>query len=325
MQLEQQQFIYEFAEHVEDRLITLEQGLLNLQTAEDSDLYQLIGILNSVQEGAQMLGLSSIETTAYNLQNNLRLLRSHPIKVDQKLESLFLQGFDALCLLVKQLEDPFGISDNTVNQSVLGIEPVFQALKTYLDYLINPYVPFAEIEQVFPLESAVKNAAAEYGKQADVMIEGRDILIPESLLKHLPKLFSHLINNAIAHGIELPDVRQQAGKSPVGQIVLRAFSQGNQIAIAFSDDGAGIDVERVKAKALEKRLISTSQARTLSAQEVYELLYHPDFTTKDERDLRAGTGFGLNIVRTELNKIGGVISTDSIPGKGTTFTILYRF
>jgi chemosensory pili system protein ChpA (sensor histidine kinase/response regulator) len=132
-----------------------------------------------------------------------------------------------------------------------------------------------------------------------------------------------LVNNAIAHGIESPEVRQAAGKAPIGQIALRAFHQGNQIVISFTDDGAGIDVERVKAKAIEKGLIKSDEAQSLSTIQVYELLYYPDFSTKDERDLRAGLGFGLDVIRTELTKIGGVISTDSTLGKGTTFTIVY--
>ncbi len=118
-------------------------------------------------------------------------------------------------------------------------------------------------------------------------------------------------------------MRQTLGKSPVGQIVMSAFYQDKQTVIMFSDDGAGIDVERVKAKAIKKGLITITQAQILSPEAVYELLYHPDFSTKDERDLRAGTGFGLDIVRTELNKIGGSISTISLPGKGTTFKIIY--
>jgi len=118
-------------------------------------------------------------------------------------------------------------------------------------------------------------------------------------------------------------VRQTLGKSPVGQIVVSAFHQDNQTVITFSDDGAGIDLERVKAKAIKKGLITITQAQLLSPDAVYELLYHPDFSTKDERDLRAGTGFGLDIVRTELNKIGGSIFTNSLPGKETMFKIIY--
>jgi len=321
---QQQQFIEDFGERAKYHLCTIEQGLLNLQKAEDIELlYQILRAVHSINEGAGMVGLSSINQTAYRFQMCLETLRDYPIKVDQQLESLFLQVVDALYLLVNKLEEPFGLTENDASKIISDTEPVFQALKAHLALLINPQVPFAEIEQIFPLKSAVQKAAAEYNKQAEVIIEGRETFIPKSLLKQLPRLLSHLVNNAIAHGIELPEVRQAAGKAPIGQIALRAFHQGNQIVISFTDDGAGIDVERVKAKAIEKGLIKSDEAQSLSTIQVYELLYCPDFSTKDERDLRAGLGFGLDVIRTELTKIGGVISTDSTLGKGTTFTIVY--
>jgi chemosensory pili system protein ChpA (sensor histidine kinase/response regulator) len=321
---QQQQFIEDFGERAKDHLYTMEQGLLNLQKAKEIEVvYQILRAIHSINEGAAVVGLSSINQTAHRFQKYLEALRDYPVEFDQKLESLFLQVIDALYLLVNKLEEPFGLTENEASKIISDTEPVFQALKAHLDLLINPQVPFAEIEQIFPLKSAVQNAADEYSKQAEVIIDGRETLIPESILKQLPRLLTHLVNNAIAHGIELPEVRQAAGKSPVGQIVLRAFCQGNKIVISFTDDGAGIDVERVKAKAIEKELIKIDEAQSLSTIQVYELLYCPDFSTKDERDLRAGLGFGLDVIRTELTKLGGVISTNSKPGKGTNFTIVY--
>ncbi|MCL1471119.1 ATP-binding protein [Argonema antarcticum] len=303
---DQREFIKEFVENAKDHLYIIEQGLLNLQVAKDPEsVNQILRAVESLKLGAEMLGIKSIERTAHRLRKLLEIVRDYPIQFDQSLASLFIQIFDALDLLVNELESIFGLNENFSSQVVSDIESVFQSLQDKLNMPINPRVPFAEIEQIFPLYSAVQNAATEYGKQAEVKIEEQEILISTSVLKHLPKLLTHLINNAIAHGIELPEVRQAAGKSPVGQIKIRVFSQGNQTAIAFSDDGAGIDIERVKTKAIEKGLITSSQAQTISTAELYELLYHPDFTTKDKRDLRAGLGFGMDIIRTELNKKGG--------------------
>jgi chemosensory pili system protein ChpA (sensor histidine kinase/response regulator) len=321
---QQQQFIEDFAERAKDHLYTIEQGLLKLQKVKDLELlYQILRAIHSINEGAEMIGLIIINQTAHRLQSCIETLRDYPIEFDKNLESLFLQVVDALYLLVNKLEEPFGLTESDASKIILDTEPVFQALKAHLAFLINPPIPFAELEQIFPLKSAVQNAADEYGKQVEVIIEGQETFIPKLLLKQLPRLLSHLVNNAIAHGIELPEVRQAAGKSPVAQIALRAVHQDNQIVISFSDDGAGIDVERVKAKAIEKGLIKIDEAQSLSKIQVYELLYCPGFSTKDERDLRAGLGFGLDVIRTELTKIGGIISTDSTPGKETTFTIVY--
>ncbi|HAX74482.1 MAG TPA: hypothetical protein DCY88_01245 [Cyanobacteria bacterium UBA11372] len=182
-------------------------------------------------------------------------------------------------------------------------------------------VPFAEIERVFPLFRYVRDKAAELGKQAELRIEGRETLIDKLILEHLSDPMKHLINNGLAHGIEAPEVRQRQGKPPVGRITLSAFHQGNQTVISFSDDGAGIDVERLKAKAVEKRLISPEQAKSLSRIEAYELLYLSGLSTKDKADLIAGKGVGMDVVRTNVSEIRGTITTDSTQGKGTSFTI----
>lgn len=182
-------------------------------------------------------------------------------------------------------------------------------------------VPFGEIERVFPLMRYVRDKAAEFGKQAEIKIEGRETLIDKLILEHFSDPLKHLVNNAIAHGIETPEVRQRIGKSPVGRIVIRAFHQGNQTVITFSDDGAGIDVERVKTKALQKGLITREEAKTMSRHDMYQLIYHPGFSTKDEADSMAGRGVGMDVVLTSLSEIRGTINTDSTQGKGTTFTV----
>ncbi|MBD2041546.1 response regulator [Microcoleus sp. FACHB-672] len=182
-------------------------------------------------------------------------------------------------------------------------------------------VPFSSLERVFPLARAVRDKAIEHGKQAEIRLEGRDTMLDKLILEHLSDPLKHLINNAIAHGIEMPEVRQRLGKPAVGRITIRAFHQGNQTVISFSDDGAGIDTERVKIKAAEKGLIKQSDVATMSRLDVYELLYHPGFSTMEQANMTAGRGVGMDVIRNDLSEIRGVITTDSTPGKGTTFTI----
>lgn len=179
--------------------------------------------------------------------------------------------------------------------------------------------PFSEVTT--PLERGVRESAIKEGKQAQLRIEGRDTLIDKMILGHLKDPLTHLLNNAIAHGIEPPDVRQSFGKPPVGNIAVRAFHQGNQTVISVKDDGAGIDSERVKAKAINKGMITAEQARSLSRLDVYDLLFQPGFSTKDQADALAGRGVGLDVVRTRISELRGTISIDSAAGKGTTFTI----
>ncbi|SKB15450.1 CheA Signal Transduction Histidine Kinases (STHK) [Planktothrix sp. PCC 11201] len=171
------------------------------------------------------------------------------------------------------------------------------------------------------LKRPVRDISIKCGKQAELFVEGRDTLIDKMLLGKLHDPLIHLVNNAITHGIEPADVRTAAGKSAVGRISIRVFHQGNQTIIAVSDDGGGIDVNRVKNKAIQKGIITAEDAESMSNPEIYDLLFLPNFSTKDVADEFAGRGVGMDVVRTSLTDIRGAITTDSTLGHGTTFTI----
>ena len=180
-------------------------------------------------------------------------------------------------------------------------------------------VPFAQ--NADRLLRAVHEIARKLGKEAQLQVEGRETLIDKMILEHLYDPMTHLVNNALTHGIESPQVRQAGGKPRVGKVTLRAFHQGNQTVISISDDGAGIDPERVRVKAVEQKLITPGEAKTLTNVELYDCLFHPGFSTKDKADDFSGRGVGMDVVRTSLSEIRGTIHIDSARGKGTTFTI----
>ncbi|MGF1673477.1 MAG: response regulator, partial [Rivularia sp. (in: cyanobacteria)] len=171
------------------------------------------------------------------------------------------------------------------------------------------------------LERGVRDNSIKCGKQVNLIIEGQDTLVDKMILQYLTDPLTHLLNNAIVHGIETPEERESRGKPAQGTIKIRAFHQGNQTVISVSDDGAGIDAEKVKKKAVKVGLITAEQAKTISRMEVYELLFHSGFSTKDEADQLAGRGVGMDVVRTSISEIRGAITTDSSLGKGTKFTI----
>jgi chemosensory pili system protein ChpA (sensor histidine kinase/response regulator) len=180
-------------------------------------------------------------------------------------------------------------------------------------------VPFAQTADRLP--RAVRDISQKLRKEAQLYVEGRETLIDKMILEHLSDPMTHLINNALTHGIETPEVRRAAGKSSTGKITLRAFHQGNQTVISVSDDGAGIDPERVRAKAIERKLITPQEAKTLPNLDLYNFLFHPGFTTKDKEDEYAGRGVGMDVVLTSMSEIRGTVHIDSTLGKGTTFTI----
>lgn len=180
-------------------------------------------------------------------------------------------------------------------------------------------VPFSQVTD--RVKRGVRDNAIKCGKQVELVIEGQDTLIDKMILEHLTDPLIHMLNNAIAHGIETPSERISKGKQPVGIISVRAFHQGNQTVISVSDDGAGINADYVKQKAIKVGLITQEQARDLSRMEVYELLFQPNFSTLDTADDLAGRGVGMDVVRTSISEIRGTITTDSTLGKGTSFTI----
>jgi chemotaxis protein histidine kinase CheA/ActR/RegA family two-component response regulator len=180
-------------------------------------------------------------------------------------------------------------------------------------------IPFAQTAD--RLQRGVRDNGLKYGKQVELTVEGRDTLIDKVILESLTDPLIHMVNNGIAHGIESIADRQAAGKPADGKIMIRALHQGNQTIISISDDGAGIDTERVKQKAIEKGIITPQKAATMSKAEIYDLLFLPSFSTKDQADELAGRGVGMDVVRTSITEIRGTITTESTLGVGTTFTI----
>ncbi|WP_024545539.1 hybrid sensor histidine kinase/response regulator [Picosynechococcus sp. NKBG15041c] len=180
-------------------------------------------------------------------------------------------------------------------------------------------IPFSQAAD--RLVRPVREISLKLNKRASLNIEGREVLIDKMILEQLYDPLTHLINNAITHGIESPDVRLSRKKPPGGTVTLKAYLQGNQIVISIADDGAGIDAEAITRKALEKNLITPDQLRNLSQQDIYDFIFHAGFTTREQADDFAGRGVGMDVVRTALGSIRGTINIESELGKGTTFTI----
>ncbi|TYQ31827.1 response regulator [Pseudanabaena sp. UWO310] len=180
-------------------------------------------------------------------------------------------------------------------------------------------VPFAQIADRLP--RGIRDRALKTGKQAELEIFGRETLIDKAILESLTDPLTHLVNNAIDHGLEDPATRQAAGKSATGRLTVRAYHQGNQTVISISDDGAGISPDRVKKSAVSKGVRSQAEVDRLNDTEVYALLFEAGFSTAAQADEFKGRGVGLDVVKTCLDDIRGVIIVESVIGKGTTFTI----
>ncbi|MEM8577218.1 MAG: chemotaxis protein CheA [Pseudomonadota bacterium] len=165
----------------------------------------------------------------------------------------------------------------------------------------------------------VREASAAAFKDVTLITEGEETEVDKTVIERLADPLTHMIRNAIDHGLERPEGRAQAGKSPEGVVRLSAAHRSGRVIITISDDGAGIDRAKVQAKALAQGLITADAA--LSDAEIDALLFQPGFSTADAVSSLSGRGVGMDVVRASIQELGGRISIASTPGEGTTFTI----
>ncbi|MGH8315422.1 MAG: chemotaxis protein CheA, partial [Steroidobacterales bacterium] len=181
--------------------------------------------------------------------------------------------------------------------------------------------PFATLLDVFP--RFVRELSRDLGKEAELVLRGADIEIDRRVLQELKDPLTHLVRNALHHGIEMPDVRRRAGKPSRGALTIDIGARdGNRIEISLIDDGAGIDAEAVKARALKLGTISGEQAQALGGEQLLSLVFHSGVSTSPVITDISGRGLGLAIVSEMVQKLGGTLSVKSVPDRGTTFQIV---
>jgi two-component system, chemotaxis family, sensor kinase CheA len=154
-----------------------------------------------------------------------------------------------------------------------------------------------------------------------LVISGQDTDLDKGLLDAIAEPLTHLVRNAVSHGIERSRERELAGKNPVGKIRLDAYHQANQLVVEISDDGGGIDAAKLKAKALKVDLINLEEAERMSQAEAMELIFRPGFSTADEITEISGRGVGLDVVRSVLHRLKGTVELETQPGQGTKFRL----
>jgi two-component system chemotaxis sensor kinase CheA len=167
----------------------------------------------------------------------------------------------------------------------------------------------------------VRDLSQSLGKRVRLQMEGQETELDKSLLEAIKDPLTHAVRNSLDHGFEDPDVRAGAGKDPEGVLKLRAVQEGSHVIIEVADDGAGIAVEKVRAKAIERGLITSDRADRLGERELLQLIFLPGFSTAAVVTNVSGRGVGMDVVRTNVEKIGGKVEIDSKPGKGTTLRL----
>lgn len=167
----------------------------------------------------------------------------------------------------------------------------------------------------------VRDLSRTLGKQCALVIDGKDVELDKTIIEAIGDPLTHLIRNSVDHGVESPDVRQQNGKPAEGTVHLKAFHQDGKVNISISDDGAGIDAARLKVKAVEKGLITQERADAMSDAEALRLIFMPGFSTAEQVSAVSGRGVGMDVVKTNFERLGGSVDIDTVLGKGTTMTI----
>jgi two-component system chemotaxis sensor kinase CheA len=171
------------------------------------------------------------------------------------------------------------------------------------------------------LPRVIRDLSNSLGKQVALVMEGKETELDRSLLEAVKDPLTHLVRNAVDHGIEDPERRVASGKGPEGTLTLRAYHEGGHVAVEVADDGAGLNVERIAQKAVENGLLRPEQVPNMDKRDIMAMVFQPGFSTAAKVTNVSGRGVGMDVVKTNIENIGGAVSVDSTPGEGTVWRL----
>ncbi len=204
-----------------------------------------------------------------------------------------------------------------LNQVVSSISIVTTDLQ--IAVMKTRMLPIGKVFNKFP--RLVRDLSRELGKKVKLIIEGEETELDKSIIEEIGDPLVHMIRNSVDHGIESPEERIKKGKPETGTVWLRAYNEGNMIVIEIKDDGKGMDPEKLKEIAIKKGIITPTEAENMNDKEAFMLIFKPGFSTAEKVTNVSGRGVGMDVVKTNIEKLNGIIEVDSIPGKGTTFKL----
>lgn len=208
-------------------------------------------------------------------------------------------------------------NDESLNKAVANLDVVTGDLQTAV--MKTRMQPIKKVFGRFP--RVVRDLARNLKKEISLELVGEETDLDKNLVEALADPLVHLVRNSVDHGIEMPSVREERGKSRVGKVVLAAQQEGDHILLSISDDGAGMNADGLRASAVEKGMMDADAAARLSDNEAFNLIFAPGFSTKKEISDVSGRGVGMDVVKTKISQLNGSVDIQSTPGKGTVFTI----
>jgi two-component system chemotaxis sensor kinase CheA len=180
-------------------------------------------------------------------------------------------------------------------------------------------VPVEQLFRRFP--RMVRDVSRQCGREVELMVSGQDTDLDKGILDAIAEPLTHMVRNAVSHGIEPAEERRRLGKLPHGVVKLNAYHQGNQVIVEVSDDGRGLDAQKIRTKAIELGLTTAEEAARLSESETLDLIFRPGFSTAEQVTEISGRGVGMDVVQSVLHRLKGSISVETQPGQGATFRL----
>jgi two-component system chemotaxis sensor kinase CheA len=301
--------------------LLVERGLVQAEDIAHALQEQEKGDGRRIGEILVALGLVKAEDVLASqqiLESRAREVVAETIRVGVNLLDKLMTLVGELVLARNQLlqysntiEDP-ALQAVSQRMNLIATELQEEVMKTRMQ-------PIGNIWNQFP--RTVRDVALGCGKEVRIEMEGKETELDKTIIEAIKDPLTHLVRNAVDHGIELPEVRSQAKKDPIGRLTLRAFHEGGQVNIEISDDGAGLNRERIRQKAIERRLITAEQADRMADRELFTLIFLPGFSTAEKVTNVSGRGVGMDVVKTNVEKIGGSVDVQSTLGHGTTVRV----
>lgn len=209
---------------------------------------------------------------------------------------------------------------SVAGEDISRLEKIGSELETGVQSL--RLLPLSTIFTLFP--RMVRDLSKQQGKAVNFVIEGGDTRADKRILEEIKDPLLHILRNAIDHGIETPSEREQNGKPPTATLRLRGYQSGSRVAIEITDDGRGLDTERIKRTALRRDVCSEAELAAMSVDEVQSLIFAPGFSTRTEVTELSGRGVGLDVVRENVERLKGTIGIQSVPGQGCEFRLQFN-
>ena len=305
-------------------------SVLRVDSSRIDDLLNLVSeiVINKAtfnQVNAQFY--SNLDTLLFTLNDYKDKIKNFNDKVPDILNS-FKEG-KSPSIIKKEIQSDFTSMINqfdSFTSSYKSIIDKFKSTNQNLDRISSSLqegvmrvrmVPIKQIFNRFP--RLVRDLSRDLKKEIELIIEGEETEVDKAMIDDLIDPLIHIVRNSIDHGCETPEERDNAGKRNPAKLKLSAFNEGNMIAINVSDDGKGIDVEKIRKKAIEKGIISSD--RIIKDQDAFNIIFEPGFSTAEKVTSVSGRGVGLDVVKKNIEKLSGSIRVSSEPGKGSIFTI----